>query len=467
MQRRICHYLFSGCIDGRIGAFLVGIIACAASAEKLSQPDDVYASTYHYPTVEPLLIRQANVLTAAGQLLVDTDVLIAEGKILEIGQAIVSAARSIDANGKWLTPGIIDVHSHMGVYPSLDTQSLADGNEGVAPNTAQVWAEHGVWPQDPNFEKALAGGVTTVQILPGSANLFGGRGVTLKNVPGVSVQEMKFPDAPHSLKMACGENPKRVYGEKGGPATRMGNVAGYRQAWIAADQYRKKWASYQASKSKKRKKSKADPPERDLQLETLALALEGEILIHNHCYRADEMVTMIDLAKEFGYKISAFHHAIEAYKVADHLAQAGICASVWADWWGFKQEATDMVRVNAALVDYAGACSIIHSDDEIQIQRLSQEVAKVMQAASEIDLEIKPERAIEWITLNPAISIGLDDRIGSIEVGKNADLVLWSGNPFSTYSRAQKVWIDGKLRFDVEQPRLRPTSDFNLGRLPR
>ena len=422
-----------------------------------------FASTYQVPESNSVVIRNATVLTGMGDQLDATDVLLNNGKIEAVGVDLDVAEDtiSIDAQGKWVTPGIIDVHSHMGVYPSLSISSLADGNEAVAPATAKVWAEHSVWPQDPTFEKAIAGGITTAQILPGSANLFGGRGVTLKIVPSITMQGMKFPGAPHALKMACGENPKRVYGDKGGPSTRMGNMAGYRSAWIKAQDYRDKWAEYDKKVDKGDKSAKA--PTRDLEMETLMGVLNGEIRIHNHCYRADEMVNMIDLSKEFGYEIAAFHHAVEAYKVAPILAENDICAVVWADWWGFKQEAYDMVRENAALVDYVGGCAIIHSDDEIQTQRLNQEVAKVVQAAGQMGLDIDRGHAIKWITSNAAKSIGLEDQIGSIEVDKNADVVLWNKDPFSVYAKAEKVWIDGALRYDRSDPSLLPTSDFNLG----
>lgn len=422
-----------------------------------------FSSTYEIPSAAPFVLRKVTALTGTGAQLDDVDILIRDGKIQQIGSALVvpESVLQIDGAGRWVTPGIIDVHSHMGVYPQPGIDSHSDGNEAVSPNTAYVWAEHSVWPQDPAFEKALAGGVTTAQILPGSANLFGGRGITLKNVPSITMQGMKYPDAPYSLKMACGENPKRVYGDKGGPSTRMGNMAGYRTAWIAASRYRDKLQEYQEAVESGDEDAK--PPERDLKLETLAGVLNGEIRVHNHCYRADEMVNMIDLSKEFGYSIAAFHHAVEAYKVAPILAENDVCAVVWADWWGFKQEAADMVRENAALVDYVKGCAIIHSDDDIQIQRLNQEVAKVMQASKSMGLPISRAKAIGWITSNPAKSLGLDDQIGSLEEGKNADLVLWSGDPFSIYSKAEKVWIDGALRHDRMQPELRPTADFNLG----
>lgn len=430
-----------------------------ASDDLISSP---FSSTYKVPDSAPVLLKGARILVGNGDIIESADVLLKDGKIAALAPQLdaPSDAQVVDARGKWLTPGIIDVHSHMGVYPHPSIQSHADGNEAVSPNTAGVWAEHSVWPQDPNFEKAIQGGVTTVQILPGSANLFGGRSVVLKVVPSTTMRGMKFPDAPYGLKMACGENPKRVYGKKGGPSTRMGNMAGYRAAWIAAQQYADSWNEYD---KKAAKDSSAKPPKRDLKLETLAGVLNGEILIHNHCYRADEMANMVALAKEFDYQISTFHHAVEAYKIAPLLAQENICSAVWADWWGFKQEAFDMVRENAALLDYAGACAIIHSDDDTQIQRLPQEAAKVIGAAAQLGISYEPQDAIRWLTSNAAVAIGLEDQIGTIEVGKNADVVLWSANPFSVYSKAEKVWIDGALRSDSSNPDLPPTSDFNLG----
>ena len=424
---------------------------------------DPYPSTYIVPDNAAFAILNANVLTGDGAELRDTDLLVRKGKIIALGTNLdLGASVSlIDAKGQWVTPGLIDVHSHMGVYSAPGTANHSDGNEMTSPVTAQVWAEHSVWPEDPQFEKALAGGVTTVQILPGSGNLIGGRGVTLKNIPSITVQGMKFPGAPYSLKMACGENPKRVYGSRNTlPSTRMGNMAGYRAAWIEASDYKKSWDDYISDSAAGKD---VDAPARNLRLETLEGVLDGDIRIHNHCYKADEMAQMIDMSKEFGYEIAAFHHAVEAYKAAPMLAENDICGVMWADWWGFKQEAFDMVRENIALVDYAQACAIIHSDDPIQIQRLNQEIAKAMSAGNRMGLDISPAKAFRWGTYNAAKSIGLEDKIGSIALGKNADIVLWTEHPLSVYSHASKVWIDGALRFDRDDPSVQPTSDFNLG----
>jgi len=450
--------------------------ATSATAPATPAP---YTSTYQAPASPPTLIRGATILTGTGTRIDNGDVLIVDGKIAGIGTQLdaPAGARVIEANGRWVTPGLIDVHSHLGVYPSPGLTAHSDGNEMVDPVTAQAWAEHAVWPQDPGFQAALEGGVTTLQILPGSANLIGGRGVTLKNVPATTVQAMKFPDAPHGLKMACGENPKRVYGSKGqAPMTRMGNVAGYRQAFADAQAYREEWKKYRRELAEYEKKQKSAagkndedakppaPPKRNLESETLVGAMEGEILVHIHCYRADEMANMIDLAREFGFKISAFHHAVEAYKIADVLARNGICGAEWADWWGFKMEAFDGVMENLALTDMPpGGCAIVHSDSAEGIQRLNQEAAKAMARGVRMGLDIPRERAIKWLTLNPARALGIDALTGSLETGKMADVVIWNGDPFSVYALAEQVFIDGALVYDRANPPAKPASDFLLG----
>ncbi|GJL92489.1 amidohydrolase [Hyphococcus sp.] len=438
-------------------------------------PLDPYPSTYKPYPGETVLLTGATVLTGTGERIENGSVLIADGKISAVGAAgsitAPEGATTINANGKWITPGVIDIHSHLGDYPSPSNASTSDGNEVVSPNTAYVWAEHSVWPQDAGFTRALAGGITSLQVLPGSANLFGGRSAILKNVPSRSVQGMKFPGAPYGLKMACGENPKRVYGERGGPGTRMGNFAGYRAAWIEAAAYKKAWDDYWADyeaweKDESDDKAEKPPvaPARDLKLETLAGALRGEIAVNMHCYRADEMVQVLDMAKEFGYKVTTFHHAIEAYKIADYLAQNNVCAAVWADWWGFKLEAFDTVGENAALVHaQPNGCAIIHSDDALGIQRLNQEAAKAMADGRRIGIDIEPEDAIAWITANPAKAMGILDKTGTLEAGKMADVVVWNGNPFSVYAKAENVYIDGALIYDRADPSRSPRMDFEVG----
>ena len=445
-------------------AVLAALLAgCASAPQKPSAPAksydytaNPYPSTYQRVASPPVLLQHATVLTGTGARLEDADVLLRDGLVVAVGSGLDAPADAVrvDATGRWVTPGIIDVHSHLGVYPSPGTASHSDGNEATAPVTAQVWAEHSIWPQDPGFHAARAGGVTAMQILPGSANLIGGRGVTLKNVPATTYQGMKFPGAPWGLKMACGENPKRVYGNKGGPSTRMGNIAGFRAAFIEAADYMKKRSAG----------GKDAEGKRDLKLDSLAGAINGDIRVHNHCYRADEMAIMLDLAKEFGFKIAAFHHGVEAYKIADRLGAEGVCGALWADWWGFKMESFDGIQENILLVDRAkGGCAIVHSDSAEGIQRLNQEAAKVMANARRIGIEVTPEHAIRWLTANPAKSMGIDGMTGTLEPGKQADVVLWNGNPFSSYALADQVYVDGARLYDRRDPSRQAVSDFMLG----
>lgn len=425
---------------------------------------DSFASTYQAMPSETVLFRNATVLTGTGERIDGGDVLIRDGRIDAVGRNLSAPADAavVDATGQWITPGLIDVHSHLGVFASPGVWAHSDGNEVVGPNTAHVWAEHGLWPQDPGFITALQGGVTTLMVLPGSANIFGGRGVTIRNVPARTVQDMKFPGAPHSLKMACGENPKRVYGagRNSAPDTRMGNKALVRAAFIDAQEYLDNWRAYD---EKAANGEEASAPKRNLQLETIAGVLTGEILLHNHCYRADEMMQRLDVAAEFGFHITAFHHAVEAYKIADHLAEAGTCAAMWSDWWGFKMEAWDAVRENVPMVEAAGACAILHSDSADDIQRLNQEAAKAMAAANRAGLSVTREQAIGWLTLNAARSLGIADETGSLEAGKRADVVLWDADPFSVYARTQQVYIDGARIYDRNDPSRQPELDFTLG----
>jgi imidazolonepropionase-like amidohydrolase len=420
---------------------------------------DPFPSTYHaYPGV-PTLITNVTIYDGEGGRIDGGQILLADGKVAALGRDVNAPAGAvvIDGSGKWITPGVIDVHSHLGVYPSPSVKALSDGNEATSPTTPEVWAEHSVWPQDPGFSRALAnGGVTTMQILPGSANLMGGRSVVLKNVYARTTQAMKFPGAAYGLKMACGENPKRVYGGKGRePSTRMGNIAVDRATWQQAVEYKRRWDKYE--------KEGGDPPSRNLGMDTLAGVLDGKILVHNHCYRADEMANVIDMSKEFGYHVTAFHHGVEAYKVADLLKANNICAVVWADWYGFKMESYDGIPENLAILQKTGTCAMIHSDDENGIQRLNQEVAKAQAAGRRAGIMIPDEVAWEWLSFNPAKALGIADRTGSLRPGKMADVVLWNGNPLSVYSRPDKVWIDGALLYDAHDPKRRPVSDFELG----
>ena len=449
--------------------FIINLTVISSTLEASSEAEmmnGAFQSTYKPDPSPKILIKNGTLLTGTGELLEKSSVLIENNRIVSVGSGIdETGATIIDAEGKWITPGIIDIHSHMGVYPAPSLRSNSDGNEATSPTTPDVWAEHSVWTQDPQYTLALKGGITTFHVLPGSANLIGGRGVTLKNIRSVTVQGMKFPNAPHSLKMACGENPKRVYGNRNTePSTRMGNVAGYRKSWIKAKAYQKRLEEYE-SKSEEAKELEY-APSRDLELETLVGVLKGEILIQNHCYRGEEMAIMLDIAKEFGYKVTTFHHAIEAYKVADILAEQGVCSAMWADWWGFKHEAYDMVWENVAIVDQARngtGCAIVHSDSAVGIQHLNQEASKALAAGRRSGLDIDKARAIQWITLNAAKGLGIEDRVGSLEAGKMADVVIWSSDPFSVYSTVEKVFIDGHIKYENETVEEFERTDFDLG----
>lgn len=431
--------------------------------EKITINKNPYPSTYQPLKSKSTLITNATVLTGTGERLDEADVLLVDGKVQQVGKDLTGSADvTIDAQGKWVTPGIIDVHSHLGAYPNPSVDSHQDGNEMTSPNTAEVWVEHSIWPQDPGFNRAREGGITSLQILPGSANLFGGRGVTLKNIPAHTMQGMKFPNAPYGLKMACGENPKRVYGRKGElPSTRMGNMAGYRAAWASAVEYKRKWDKYDSDYAAG---ENPEVPLRDIKYDTLRGVLEGEVMIHNHCYKAEEMAMMIDLSKEFGYHAGTFHHGVEAYKIADMLAENGSCAALWPDWWGFKMEAYDMVQENVAIVDAVkNSCAIVHSDSDTTIQRLNQEAAKVMFRANENGFDISEQHAIEWITSNAAKSLGIADKTGSLESGKQGDVVIWNQSPFSVYAKAEQVFVDGAKVYDRNDEKYQAQSDFMLG----
>lgn len=424
---------------------------------------DPFPSTYQPFPSRPTLIRNAVIFTGTGRRIDGGSILLRDGKIAALGRDLAAPPDAVvlDVEGRYVTPGIVDPHSHLGVYPAPGIPSQSDGNEATNPNTAEVWAEHSLWPQDPAFGLALAGGVTTLHILPGSANLIGGRSVTVRPVPARTYQEMKFPGAPQGLKMACGENPKRVYAQRG-PSTNMGNVAGWRAYFAQGQEYLRKWLNWREEGS--------DPknmPTRDLELETIAAALHGDIPVHWHCYRADEMVTAMDLAREFGFRIATFEHAVEAYKIRDRLKDSGICPLMWPDWWGFKLEAFDGIRENIALVHEAGGCAALHSDDARIGQFLHLEAAKALRAAREAGIPVTEEEAVAWFTLNPARALGIDHLTGSLEVGKAADLVIWSGHPFSVYTKAEKVFIDGALLFDRSEPNPYRLGDFLLGILPK
>ena len=367
---------------GRLGLAVFAPLACGTPSRTLPARQPALSlqgrSQLQLP---PVALVGGTVWTAdaGGTVFAGGTVILHGGRIVALGgpgTPIPAGAKRIDVKGRFVTPGLIDAHSHLGVYASPEVEAHADGNEATAPVTAEVSAEHGFWPQDPACRARRPAASPACWCLPGSANLIGGRGFAVKNHPGRSAASMRFPGAPPVLKMACGENPKRVYGKKSGPSTRMGNVAHVRAAFAQAADYQRKWDGWQ----KKGKEKGELPPARDLKLETLVDVLRGRILVQNHCYRADEMLLMLDVADEFGFHIRAFHHALEAYKIADVLARRGVAVATWADWWGFKLEAFDGIPENLAQVHAAGGRAIVHSDSPLGIQRLNQGAAQGLQA---------------------------------------------------------------------------------------
>lgn len=391
---------------------------------------------------EETLIRNATILTAAKGTVKNGSILIRDGKIAAVGKDLKAGpdARIIDATGKYVTPGIIDAHSHMAID--------GGGNESTSPVTPQVRIQDVIRSDDVNLYRALAGGVTTINVLHGSANVIGGQNAVLKLKYGRPVEEMFFPGAPRGIKFALGENPKRSNRRADTPArfpaTRMGIEATLRDAFTRARAYMREWEAYELKVKAAGNNDNIVPPRRDLELETLADILRGRIRVHAHCYRADEIVMLLNLADEFGFKIASLQHVLEGYKVAREIAAHGAGASTFADSWAYKVEAYDATPYNAALMARRGVRVSINSDSAERVRRLNLEAAKAIKYGG-----LSEEEALKTITLNPAWQLGIDDRVGSIEVGKDADLAIWSGHPFSVYSIAEMTIIDGEVFFDL------------------
>jgi imidazolonepropionase-like amidohydrolase len=407
---------------------LAAMVVCGAAAQSVPSPHN------------DILIKNAVVMTVSHGNIQNGSVYVKDGKIAAVGKDVAAPAGAvvIDAGGKYLTPGIIDSHSHI----ALDD----DVNEATSPVTPQMMMIDAFDYQDKAIYRGLAGGVTTSLLLHGSANMIGGQAVVIKHKYGAQRDAMLFPGAPQSIKFASGENPKRVYGGKDQlPSTRMGNFAVQRAALVEAQDYMREWDDYNAKV--KRGDQDAKAPKHDLKLEALADVLRGKLLVQIHCYRADEFLTEMAMAKEFGYKVRAFHHALEAYKVADKMAAEGVGIATFSDWWGYKQEAWDAIPWNAVMSMRKGVRVAIKSDSGDFARRLNQEAAKTMRYGGATE-----EEALKMITLNAAWIIGVDDRVGSIDVGKDADLVIWDGYPLSSYGVPNKVLIDGDVYFDRSLP---------------
>jgi imidazolonepropionase-like amidohydrolase len=407
-------------------------------------PVSLAAAQQPQPTSAPakdVVIRNGTIMTATHGTIQRGSVLVRNGKIAAVGTNVdvPGGATIIDATGKFVTPGIIDSHSHMALGGNTDKDDI---NEATSPVTPHMMMEDAFDYTDKEIYRALAGGVTSALLLHGSANMIGGQAAVIKTKYGLGRDQLLFPNAPRSIKFASGENPKRVYGGRNQlPSTRMGNFAVQRAALQEAREYMREWDEYNAKAQKGDKDAK--PPKKDLKLEALADVLRGKLLVQIHCYRADEFLTEIAIAHEFGYKIRAFHHALEMYKVADKVAAEGIGIATFSDWWGYKHEAYDAIPWNAVMSMRKGVRVAIKSDSDDYVRRLNQEAGKAMRYGGATEQE-----ALQMITLNPAWIIGVEDRVGSIDVGKDADLVIWNSYPFSSYALADKVLIDGEVFFD-------------------
>jgi imidazolonepropionase-like amidohydrolase len=389
-----------------------------------------------------ILIQNATVLTVSHGTIEHGSILIKGGKIAEVGQNIQAPkeAQVIDAAGQFVIPGIIDCHSH------IAAEAI---NEGSVSVSSMVDMREVLNPEDIDIYRNLAGGVTSANILHGSANSIGGQTVVIKLRWGKPAAELLFEGALPGIKFALGENPKRsnfsIPGQpKRYPATRMGVEATIRGAFSEARDYKKAWDEY--NKRTAAGEKNLIPPRRDLKLEPLVEVLEGKRYLHSHCYREDEILMLLRVAKEFGFQVRTFQHVLEGYKVADELAAAGVGASTFSDWWSYKVEAYDAIPYNAAIMTRRGVVVSINSDSATEATHLNQEAAKSMKYGG-----LSHDEALKLVTLNPAIQLGIDKRVGTIDVGKDADLAIYNRDPLSAYAVVQKTLIDGRIYFDRQR----------------
>ena len=387
------------------------------------------------PTQQTVLFKNATVWTSGPQGKLDNaSVLIQSGKITAVGKDIAAPAGAVvvDAAGKHIAPGIIDCHSH----------SATDGgiNESGHTITAEVRIGDFIDPNDEIIYRQLAGGVTAANVLHGSANTIGGQNQVIKMRWGVGPDELKFEGAPYGIKFALGENVKQSnWGDRFTtryPQSRMGVEQIVRDEFTAARRYKDRWAEWNKSK-------KGMPPRRDLELDAIVEILNGSRYIHCHSYRQDEILALMRTCEDFGVRIQTFQHILEGYKVADVMAQHGVGGSSFSDWWAYKFEVYDAIPYNGALMHNAGVVVSFNSDSDEMARRLNTEAAKAVKYGG-----VPEEEALKFVTLNPAIQLDIQHRVGSIEVGKDADLAIWSESPLSTFAVCEQTWIDGRRYFD-------------------
>jgi imidazolonepropionase-like amidohydrolase len=422
------------------GADSAGAAGPADRAANGAQPVPMATIAGPYRDDRVTLIRNATILTVTKGTTEGGDILIRDGKIAEVGRGLSAprGATVVDATGLYVMPGIIDAHSHIAANAI---------NEGAVAVSAMVGMKDVLDPEAIAIYRALAGGVTTINLLHGSANPIGGRNAVLKLRWGADAEGLLFQGAPEGIKFALGENTKRDRNPDRYPASRMGVQDVIRQAFLDAREYMREWEAYE---QQRRRDKNAIPPRRDLKLETLAEILRGERMVHAHSYRADEILQLLRLAEEFGFRIRTFQHVLEGYKVADEIAAHGAGASTFSDWWAYKVEAYDAIPYNAALMTERGVVVSINSDDAEEMRHLNLEAAKTMKWGG-----LSEDEALKLVTINPAIQLGIQDRVGSIEVGKDADLVIFKGHPLTMESAVQQTYIDGKLYFDIQLDRQR------------